>query len=121
MTDKEIFRKPPDGCFVSMGTNLSELGYYMKHVGEVIVKEISALMEHEHLLVQQYEKEKQELIEEFLPIIEAGINTAIRMLSHSEKSRKHELHNEIEDLIDENMNALKLYLENYKKKWEERK
>ena len=70
--------------------------------------------------LKKHEQEKQKLIEEFLPIIEAGINTAIRMLSHSEKSRKHELHNEIEDLIDENMNALKLYLENYKKKWEER-
>ena len=32
---------------------------------------ISALMEHEHLLVQQYEKEKQELSEEFLEKLEA--------------------------------------------------
>lgn len=59
-------------------------------------------------------------IKEFLSILEQGIHLANILLSHSNKSRKHELHNTIEDLIDECMTAFKQSMEHESNKWEER-
>lgn len=77
-------------------------------------KEYKALLETADAMLTQLREERKE----FVPIIEMGINTANILLSHSKKSRKLELHNLIEDLIDETMESFKGSLEYYKEKWE---